>query len=52
MIREEDLFCIGRIARLHGLGGEVEISNNFVFTDLGRNNRLFFIPTLGMKYTF
>jgi len=34
------------------LGGEVEISNNFVFTDLGRNNRLFFIPTLGMKYTF
>jgi len=25
MIREDDLFCIGKIARLHGLGGEVEM---------------------------
>ena len=34
------------------IGTEVEISNNFVFDDLGRNNRLHAIPTLALKWTF
>ena len=33
------------------VGTEVEISNNFVFTNSGHNNRLFVIPTLAVKYT-
>ena len=34
------------------LGTEVEISNNFVWTDKGRNDRLCVIPTLAAKWTF
>ncbi len=34
------------------LGSEVELSNNFVFDDLGRNNRFRAIPTLAAKWTF
>lgn len=34
------------------LGSEVEISNNFVWNDLGRNNKLYAIPTLAAKWTF
>lgn len=34
------------------LGTEVEISNNFVWNDKGRNDKLFIIPTLAAKWTF
>ena len=34
------------------IGTEVEISNNFVFTDEGRNNRFFAIPTIAAKWQF
>lgn len=34
------------------LGTEVEISNNFVFDDQGRNNKFFAIPTIAAKWTF
>ena len=34
------------------LGTEVEISNNFVWNDKGRNDRLCVIPTLAAKWTF
>lgn len=34
------------------LGTEVEISNNFVWDDLGRVNRFYAIPTLAAKWTF
>ena len=34
------------------LGTEVEVSNNFVFNDAGRNNRFYAIPTLAAKWTF
>lgn len=34
------------------IGTEVEISNNFVYTDSGRRNRFFAIPTLAIKWTF
>ena len=34
------------------LGTEVEISNNFVWNDKGRNDHLYVIPTLAAKWTF
>lgn len=34
------------------LGTEVEISNNFVYNDMGRNNKLYAIPTIAAKWTF
>lgn len=34
------------------LGIEAEVSNNFVFDDLGRNNRFYAIPTIAAKWTF
>ena len=34
------------------LGGEVEISNNFVYNKDGKNNRFYAIPTLAAKWTF
>lgn len=34
------------------VGTEVEISNNFIWTDSGRNDRFFAIPTLACKWTF
>ena len=34
------------------LGTEVEISNNFVFDNNGKNNKLYVIPTLAAKWTF
>lgn len=34
------------------IGTEVEISNNFVFNNAGRNNRFYVIPTLAAKWTF
>lgn len=34
------------------LGGEVEVSNNFVYNDYGRNNRFYAIPTMALKWTF
>ena len=34
------------------LGTEVEISNNFVFDDNGRNDKFHAIPTIAMKWTF
>ena len=34
------------------LGTEVELSNNFVWDDKGRNNRFHAIPTLAMKWAF
>ena len=34
------------------LGTEVEISNNFVFNNKGRNNKFYAIPTVAAKWTF
>lgn len=34
------------------VGTEVELSNNFVFDDKGRNNKFYAIPTLAAKWTF
>lgn len=34
------------------VGSEVEVSNNFVYDDQGRNNRFYAIPTLAFKWTF
>lgn len=34
------------------LGTEVELSNNFVFDENGRNNRFYAIPTVAAKWTF
>lgn len=34
------------------LGTEVEVSNNFVYNDLGRNNKFYAIPTVAAKWTF
>lgn len=34
------------------VGTEVELSNNFVFNDAGRNNRFYAIPTIAAKWTF
>ncbi len=34
------------------LGTEVEISNNFIFDNQGRNDKFYAIPTIAMKWTF
>lgn len=34
------------------VGTEVELSNNFVYDDAGRNNKFYAIPTLAAKWTF
>ncbi len=34
------------------VGTEVEVSNNFVIDDLGRQNRFYAIPTAAVKWTF
>ena len=34
------------------IGTEVEVSNNFVIDDLGRQNRFYAIPTAAVKWTF
>ena len=34
------------------IGTEVEISNNFIFDDQGRNDKFYAIPTIAMKWTF
>lgn len=34
------------------VGTEVEISNNFVYTETGRNNKAYAIPTIAAKWTF
>ncbi len=34
------------------LGTEVELSNNFIYNDLGQHNRFYAIPTLAAKWTF
>lgn len=34
------------------LGSEIEISNNFVWNDKGRNNKFYAIPTIAAKWTF
>lgn len=34
------------------LGGEVELSNNFVFDNEGNNNKFYAIPTIAAKWTF
>lgn len=34
------------------VGSEVELSNNFVWNDKGRNNKFYAIPTLALKWTF
>jgi len=42
-----------RIEKLRlSLGTEVEVSNNFVFDNQGRNNRFYAIPTIAAKWTF
>jgi hypothetical protein len=43
---------LGREGFNLSLGTEVEISNNFVFDDLGRNNRFYAIPTIAAKWSF
>ena len=34
------------------IGTEVELSNNFIWNDKGRNNKFYAIPTLALKWTF
>ena len=34
------------------LGTEIEVSNNFVFNDQGKNDKFFVIPSLAAKWTF
>lgn len=34
------------------LGSEVEVSNNFIYDDRGRNNGFYAIPTVAAKWTF
>ena len=34
------------------IGTEVEISNNFVYTETGQNNRFYAIPTIACKWEF
>ncbi len=34
------------------IGTEVELSNNFIWNDEGKNNKFYAIPTLGAKWTF
>ena len=34
------------------LGTEVEISNNFVWNNKGKNNKFYVIPTIAAKWTF
>ena len=34
------------------LGSEVEISNNFIWNDDGKNNKFYAIPTVAAKWTF
>lgn len=34
------------------LGTEVEISNNFVWNNKGKNNKFYAIPTIAAKWTF
>lgn len=34
------------------IGSEVELSNNFVWNDHGKNNKFYVIPTLAAKWTF
>ena len=34
------------------VGTEVELSNNFIWNDEGKNNKFFAIPTVGAKWTF
>ena len=34
------------------LGTEVELSNNFVWNENGKNNRFYAIPTIAAKWTF
>lgn len=34
------------------IGSEVELSNNFVWNDHGKNNKFYAIPTLAAKWTF
>lgn len=49
-------FNLGRIPSLKGfnlsVGTEVELSNNFVWTQRGSNNKFFAIPTIGAKWSF
>lgn len=34
------------------IGSEVEISNNFIYDDTGRNNKLYAIPTVALKWVW
>ena len=34
------------------IGGEIELSNNFVWNAKGQNNKFYAIPTLAAKWTF
>ena len=34
------------------VGTEVELSNNFIWNDKGKNNKFYAIPTIGAKWTF
>lgn len=34
------------------LGSEVEVSNNFVYNEYGKNNKFYAIPTVAAKWTF
>ena len=43
---------LGREGFNLSLGTEVEISNNFVFDDLGRNDKFYAIPTIAAKWSF
>ena len=51
-----DRFNLNALKGMKGVnlsvGTEVEISNNFVFNNLGENNSCYVIPTLAVKWTF
>jgi len=34
------------------LGTEVELSNNFVYDEAGRNDKFYAIPTIAAKWSF
>ena len=49
-------FNLNKLRKMDGvnlsLGTEVELSNNFVFDNKGRNNKFYAIPTIAAKWTF
>ena len=49
-------FNLNTIKGMNGVnlsvGSEVELSNNFVFDETGRNDKFYAIPTIAAKWSF